>query len=191
MKQMKGTAGYIKAKKKKTLLFTIFEFGVVLGLIVLGVMTTGDRLNLLTLVAILGCLPASKKLVEFIMIAPHHSISEEMAAEIDLNAELLTRIYDLVFTSEKNIMPVECIVISNNMICGYTSSQKTDIAVLTEHLKQYLYANQLTDVSVKIFDNYVAFETRAEGMNKIASIEKKDTSETEQLIRSVLLNISL
>lgn len=191
MKITKGDAGYIRVKKKRALIKTILEFGICIAILVLGIVQTGDRLNLLTIVAILGCLPAAKALVELIMILPHHSISEEMAAEIDLNADLLTRVYDMVFTSEKNIMPVECIVISNNTVCGYASDPKADINLVSNHLKQYLYANKLTDVSVKIFDNYTAFETRAEGMNKIVSVDRKDTKEREEVIRQVLLNLSL
>ena len=125
------------------------------------------------------------------MVFPHRSISEEKAAEIELNASLLTRAYDMVFTSEKIIMPVEAIVISGNTICGYSSNAKVDMNDIAKHLKQYLYSNRFDKVSVKIFDNYTAFATRAEGMNNIAAIEKEDTKRHEEGIRQILLNISL
>ena len=191
MKVAKGDAGYIRTRKRKILLKTILEFGIVAALLILGIIETGSRQNLLTVVAVLGCLPASKTLVELIMVLPHRSISEEMAAEIELNANLLTRAYDMVFTSEKMIMPVEAIVISGNTICGYSSRAKVDMNVITKHLKQYLYANRFDKVSVKIFDNYTAFATRAEGMNNIATIEKNDTQRYEEGIHQIILNISL
>ena len=191
MKVAKGDAGYIRTRKRKILLKTILEFGIVIALLILGIIETGSRQNLLTVVAILGCLPASKALVELIMIVPHRSITEEMAAEIEMNANLLTRAYDMVFTSEKIIMPVEAITISGNTICGYSSNKKVDMNVISKHLKQYLHANRFDKVSVKIFDNYTAFATRAEGMNNIAAIEKNDTKQHEESIRQVLLNISL
>lgn len=191
MKVAKGDAGYIRARKRKILLKTVLEFGIVVALLILGIIETGSRQNLLTVVAILGCLPASKALVELIMVLPHHSISEEMAAEMELNASLLTRVYDMVFTSEKIIMPVEAIVISGNTICGYSSNAKVDMNFITKHLKQYLRMNRFDKVSVKIFDNYTAFATRAEGMNNIAAIEKEDTKRHEEGIRQILLNISI
>lgn len=191
MKIAKGDAGYIRSRKIRVLIKTILEFGIVIALLVLGIVETGDRMNLLTIVAVLGCLPASKALVELIMILPHRSISKEMAAEIDLNAELLTRAYDMVFTSEKNIMPVEAIVISDNTICGYTSSPKVEVNFAAKHIKQYLVNNQYTKVSVKIFNDYTAFVTRAEGMNNIAAIDKNDSKQKEEAIRQVILNISL
>ena len=191
MKVAKGDAGYIRARKRIILLKTVLEFGIVVALLILGIIETGSRQNLRTVVAILGCLPASKALVELIMVLPHHSISEEMAAEMELNASLLSRVYDMVFTSEKIIMPVEAIVISGNTICGYSSNAKVDMNFITKHLKQYLHMNRFDKVSVKIFDNYTAFATRAEGMNNIAAIEKEDTKRHEEGIRQILLNISI
>lgn len=191
MNVIKGEAGYIKSRKKRVILKAVLEFGIVIALLVLGIWQTGDRLNLLTLVAVLGCLPASKALVEVIMIFPYHSISDDKAKEISAKTELLTVAYDMVFTSEKAIMPVECIAISDNTICGYASSKKVDTVFAAKHIKQILNANQFTKVSVKIFDNYTAFLTRAEGMNNIEAIEKSNEKKKEEAIRNVILNISL
>lgn len=191
MKVAKGNPGYIKNRKRKVILKTVLQFGIVVALLVLGIMETKSRLNLLTLVAVLGCLPASKSLVEVIMLFPHRSINQSVSDEIQEKTSELTVAYDLVFTSEKHIMPVDCVVISDNTICGYTSSEKTDTVFAAKHIKQILYANQFTNVSVKIFDNYTAFVTRAEGMNNIAAVEKNDTKKKEEKIRQVILNISL
>jgi len=191
MKVAKGNPGYIKNRKRKVILKTVLQFGIVVALLVLGIMETKSRLNLLTLVAVLGCLPASKSLVEVIMLFPHRSINQSVSDEIQEKTSELTVAYDLVFTSEKQIMPVDCVVISDNTICGYTSSEKTDTVFAAKHIKQILYANQFTNVSVKIFDNYTAFVTRAEGMNNIAAVEKNDTKKKEEEIRQVILNISL
>lgn len=42
-------------------------FGVSIGLYVMGYVTTGSNKNLLTIVAVLGCLPACKSLVNLIL----------------------------------------------------------------------------------------------------------------------------
>lgn len=191
MKITKGNPGYISKRKRNIILKTISEFGIVIALLILGIMQTKTRLNLLTLVAVLGCLPASKSLVEVIMILPHRSISSDAAKEIQEKTSALTTAYELVLTSEKHIMPIDCVVISDNTICGYTSNQKTDTVFAAKHMKQILNANQYSHVSVKIFDNYTAFITRAEGMNNIAVVEKNDTKKKEEAIRQVILNISL
>ena len=191
MKIKKGDAGYIYQHKRNVIIKTVIEFGIVIALFVLGVWQTGDRFNLLTVVAILGCLPASKALVEVIMIAPHKSVLSETEKEIKANAEQLTTAFDMVFTSEKKIMPVDCIVILDNTICGYTSKEKVDTNEAAKHIKKYLDSNKYTKVSVKIFDNYKNFLSRIKEMNQLAIEEKNHEKEKELGIRRVILNLSL
>ena len=106
MKATKGEAGYIQARKKQLILKAVLEFGIVIALLILGIWQTHTRLNLLTVVAVLGCLPAAKALVEVITISPYHSIAEERAKEIQKHAEDLTVAFDLVFTSRTNLCPL-------------------------------------------------------------------------------------
>ena len=187
----KGNPGYIEKRKQNRILKTVLQFGIVIALLILGVAQTDTRLNLLTLVAVLGCLPASKSLVEVIMLFPHHSIEMAKADEIRARTSDLTVVYDLVFTSEKHIMPVDCVIISDNTICGYTSKEKTDTTFAAKHLKQILYANQFTNVSVKIFDNYNAFITRSGEMNSLDAKTGEDVKKKEAKIQQIILNISL
>ena len=187
----KGEAGYISSKKIRVIIKVALEFGIVIALLILGINQTGDRLNYLTLVAVLGCLPASKALVELIMIAPHRSIDKVKAEEIKNKIQMLTMVYDLVLTSEHHIMPIDVMAISDNVVCGYTSSEKIDIAFATKHIKQMLAMNEMNNVTVKLFDNYTAFLTRAEGMQNIASVERKDSKKKEERMKQVILNISL
>lgn len=191
MKISKGNAGYINSRKKRVLVKSLVQFGISFALLAIGMITTDSRMNLLTVVAILGCLPASKTLVEYIMLFSHHSLALDTAKEIASKTENIIVVYDMVFTSEHEIMPVECIAVSGNTICGFASNPKTDVVFTAQHIKKYLNSNGFTDVSVKIFDNYTAFVTRAEGMQNIAVVEKKDTKQKEEKIANVILNISL
>lgn len=191
MKINKGDAGYINSRKKRVILKTVLEFGIVAALVALGYWQTGTKLNMLTLVAVLGCLPASKALVEVITIFPFKSINKDVAEEIAQKANLLTVSFDMVLTTNDKIMQIDSVVISNNTICGYTASEKVDIAFAAKHMKQMMYNNRFTDVSVKIFDNYTQFLTRAEGMNNIAAIDKNDTKKHEAALKNLILNISL
>lgn len=191
MKIKKGDAGYIRKRKKQVILKTVLEFGIVIALLVLGIMQTGSRMNLLTLVAVLGCLPAAKSLVELIMILPHQSIHPELARQIEEKSSLLTCCYDMVITNTQKAMPVDAIVILDNTICGYTSSQKTNPDEVGKHIKQILVQNQYAKVSVKIFSDYTAFLTRAEGMQNMASVNRPDTEKKEKAVRSIILQISL
>ena len=112
----KGTPGYLDHKKKVEIIRTVIYFGIVAAVFFLGYSQTGTRLNLLTVVAILGCLPAGKALVGVIARFPYPSIGRDMADEIKSKTTHLTVCYDLVITSEEKIMPVDCIVISGSNI---------------------------------------------------------------------------
>ena len=191
MKIKKGDAGYIRKRKKQVLLKTVLEFGIVIALLVLGITQTGSRLNMLTLVAVLGCLPAAKALVELIMLLPHQSTHPGLAQGIAEKSSLLTCCYDMVITSTQKAMPVDAIVILDQTICGYTSSKKTNPEEVGKHIKQMLVQNQYTKVSVKIFSDYTAFLTRAEGMQNMASVNRPDTQKKEKAIKNIILQISL
>lgn len=191
MKIEKGQPGYLKAERNKLLAQTLIEFVIVVVLLIVGYVQTGTKLNLFTLVAVLGCLPASKVLVELITIFPYKTIDADKAAEIKEKTLLLTTAYDMVLTSREKIMPVDAIVISGGTICGYSKSKKVKPEETASYIKKMLQENRFDKVTVKIFPDYVAFLSRAEGMNSIAEIEREDTRKKEKKIRKIILSLSM
>ncbi len=186
MKIEKGQPGYIKARKFRYLILAIIEFAIVIAVFILGYVQTGTKMNLFTVAAILGCLPASKMLVEFITMAPYQSIAVDVYQELEEKAELLTRAYDLVITSTEKVMPVEAIVVSGQVVCGYTTSQKTDENVLARHIKITLKKNHYDKMTVKIFHDYHAFLARVEGMNNIAMVQNPDKRRNRAVLNIIL-----
>ena len=69
----KGEMNYINTQKKYEIIRTILYFSVSLILFIAGYVTTKTKLNVLTIVAILGCLPASKSAVNMIMFLKYKS----------------------------------------------------------------------------------------------------------------------
>ncbi len=187
----KGQPGYIKARKMKYLAGAVFEFAIVAGLVILGIVQTGSRLNLLTVIAVVGCLPASKMLVEFIAMAPHKSISPPLYREIREKAPMTTILCDLVVTGNEKAMPVEAFVISGHMVCGYASSGKTDEVALARYLKGLFAANHCEKITVKIFHDYKAFLSRAEGLNNMAKVGPSGTGGQEKKLRELILSTSM
>ena len=190
-KHQQGTPGYLDYKKKMEILRTIVYFAIVAAVFFLGYSQTHTRKNVLTIIAILGCLPASKALVGVITRFPYRSIAPSVAKEIREKSSHLSVIYDLVVTSTEKIMPIDCIVVSGNTIFGYTSSSKVDLKYAAGHIKEILQKNQFSDVSVKLLNQYNPFLARVEGLNNIAAVEQNDTKEYEQMICHVIKNISL
>lgn len=190
MKIHKGEAGYIRAQKKKLAIQTIFAFALVAGLILTGYLINHTKLNWLTLVAVLGCLPACRTLVNLIMMLGHKSINEATEIEISGCTGYLTVAYDMIITSERRAMPIDAVAISRNTVVGYTRNNKVDTGYAARHIKAILRQNKFEKVTVKIFHDYMAFLSRAEGMNNMAAVEKADTR-TEEEIREIILDISL
>ena len=65
--EYKGTKGYLKSQNKYEIGRTCLYFAISLSLFLAGIIATGDKMNLLTIVAVLGCLPACKSAVTMIM----------------------------------------------------------------------------------------------------------------------------
>lgn len=190
-KYEKGTPGYLDYKVKAEIVRAIVYFLIVAAIFLLGYSQTHTRKNLLTVVAVVGCLPACKVLVGVITRFPHKSIAKEMAEEIRGRSKHLTVLYDLVVTSTEKVMPITCIVVSGDTIFGFTSSEKVDLKYAANHIRSMLNQNHFPDVSVKILNQYKPFLARVEGLDNIAAVEKADTKEHEQAICQVVRNLSL
>ena len=191
MKINKGEAGYLKSRKVRLTVEILLEAALIAGLLIAGYLLNHTRLNMFTLVAILVCLPTCRAFVNLIMLVPHHSLSEATELEISGVTEYLTMLYDLVITSERKAMPIQAIAISGKTVCGYAKDKKVDTNYCARHIKSILTQNKIEKVTVKIFNDYVAFLSRAEGMNNIAAIEKSDDHRLEDEIKELIMDISL
>lgn len=188
---IKGNPGYLDYKKKAEIVRTVIYFLLVAAVFFLGYSQTHTRKNLLTVVAVVGCLPACKALVGVISRFPYKSIAKKQADEIADKARHLTAIYDMIITSREKIMPVDAIVISGNMIYGYTRNEKVDLKYAATHIRGILNQNGFSNLSIKILNNYSSFLARVEGMDSIEKVEKNDTKEQEAKIAGIILNISM
>ena len=191
MKVKKGQPGYISSRKKRYLLLSLIEFAVVIGILLFGYAQTGTKMNLFTVVAIVGCLPACKMMVEFIVMVPFKGIAMSDYEEIQEKAPLLMKVYDLLVSGEDKLMQVDAAVISGRTICGYTSNKKTDEALVSKYIKEMLHNNKCEKVTVKIFNDYNAFLSRAEGMNNIEAVSQEDTGRIERKIRRLHFSTSM
>lgn len=191
MKIEKGQPGYLRVQKTRYLMWAVVEFAVVAAVFILGYVQTGKKENLFTVVAIVGCLPAAKMLVEFITMYPHQGIEPSKYREIEQKAPLVTRVYDLLITSTGKGMPVEAFVIYGRVLCAYTRSPKTDDAALAGAIKKTLLDQRYDKMTVKIFHDYSMFLARAEGLNNIAAVERQESDRNEQNIKRILTGISM
>lgn len=182
----KGTRNYLKTQKKYEIMRTVLYFFISLSLFTAGWLATKSRLNLLTVVAVLGCLPACKSAVGMIMFLRYQGCSEEAADKIKQHSQGLTGLYDMVFTSYDKNFQVAHITVKGNTLCGYTQDNKFDEQAFYKHIDGILKADNYRDTSVKIFNDLNKYTERLEQLRDLAAEE----SNTEGIINT-LKSVSL
>lgn len=186
----KGEAGYLDYKKKVEIIRTVLYFSLVAAIFFLGYSQAHSRNNLLTVVAVLGCLPSAKSLVGVIMRLPHTSVRVETTEEINSVADKLTIVYDLVLTSREKVIPIESILILENQVLGYVRNPKVDTDHGAEHIHSMLSQNGQDKVTIKMLCDYALFLAKAKELNALAG-DRKGERKQEKQIKGVILNLSL
>lgn len=183
---VKGTKNYLSSQRKYEVIRTILYFCISLSLFFAGLIATKTRTNLLTIVAILGCLPASKSLVETIMYFKYKSLDSSNVSMIEASEESLFCLYDLVLTTREKTFPVGHMVICDQTIIGFIESAKTSEHDCEEHIKKCLKTDHFTDITVKMFKDISKYTER---MNQLASLQ--DNLEKNNKIGNTIKSISL
>lgn len=170
-KHPKGTYEYAGYKKLVDIGITLVLFALALGLYIIGRVTTGSNRNLLTIVAVLGLLPACKMVVDVIMCFRIKKCSEEQKNRIDASVGALCGLYNMYFTSYEKNYAVDHMVISGNSIIGYASSEKFNEKSFTTHLNDLLRKEGIKDVMIKIFSDSDKYIKRLNELNELENNE--------------------
>lgn len=184
-KVVKGQYGYVKAKRFAVILRTALMFGLSLAIYGMGIWSAGTRKNLLTVVAVLGCLPASKSAVNMIMFLRARGCSEKVREQVSRCGTGLTQLYDMVFTSYEKNYQVSHMVIKGHVVCGYTEDARCDVRACEKHVETLLVQGGCRSVTVKIFDELEAY------CKGLENLRKQDAEPLPEEILENLLSISL
>lgn len=201
LKSKKGLYGYFAAEKKRRIIITVVMFLIPLMIFMSGYLYSGSRNNLMTVVAMVGLIPASLSMVSLIMIMMRHSLPKEEFDAIDPHIGSLTFAYELYMTSEKENAMVDCIVICGNEVVGLVTDPKTNLRFAQSHLQKMLKADGWQGVKVLMLGDQKHFIERMDSMNAHEKELRSGISFTpreaypdldrEDLIRLTALNISL
>lgn len=184
--KVKGTRNYLNSQKKYEVLRTVLYFAVSLSLFAAGCIQTGSRMNLLTVVAVLGCLPASKSAVNAIMFLRFHSCSTATQDATSEHSEGLDCLYDCVFTSYKQNFIVAHLAVRGNTICGFSEDRAFDENAFYSHINDILKMDGHKNMTVKIFTSLPKYTERLEQMKEL----ENDTAKTVSVLatlKSVML----
>lgn len=192
----KGTKNYLNLQKRYEVLRTVIYFGISISLFIAGIVVTKSRENLLTVVAILGCLPASKSAVGMIMFLRYQGCSQHAVQEIERCCDGRNEIepsydrgnglYDMVFTSNVKNYPVAHLTVKGKTICCYTEYEKFDERAFQKHISDILKLENYTDITIKVFTNLKKYTERIQQLQDLEADEK-----VTEKISNTLKSISL
>lgn len=173
----RGDRGYLKQRKIKLFCYTVLMLMIGVLIFLVGFFLNKKEVtNIFTVVAFVMVLPATKWLVQFLIVMPFGSVSEEKISELKTVCGDGDRIfYDSVFTSEKYVMHLELVVIAGKNFVGYTG-KKSDKIVNIEKTINDEYAKRQIDGRVLITDD----------MDKAISFLEKSDSEKRTADKNVV-----
>lgn len=182
----RGTENYLKTQKIYELMRTVLYFAVSASLFAAGYLQTKSRVNLLTIVAVLGCLPASKSAVSAIMFFRFHGCSPENGEEIKKHSEGLCVLFDCVFTSYKKNYVVSHLAVRGCTVCGFTEDESFEENEFYKHIQEILKMDGHKDITVKIFTSLSKYTQRLEQLKSLDEEEERTQAVTNTL-KSVML----
>ncbi len=190
----KGSRNYLDSQKKYEILRTLLYFGISLSLFIAGYIQTGEKTNLLTIVAVLGCLPASKSAVSAVMFLRFRSCGREAADAIEQHSEGLSCLYDMVFTSEKKNFRIGHLAVRGGTVCGYSEEKEFPEEAFRRHIEHHMRLEDGTRISaeghknltVKIFTDLSRYTERLEQMRYLEPEEER-TAAVVSMLKSISL----
>lgn len=175
----KGSYGYMDRYKKRVFLISCFLLLLSISVFLLGVLSTGTKKNYLSIIAVVGVLPAAKFVVYFIISCKFKMLTLSEYEKIkDLS---LHQLYDLFYTTaELNIMINACST-SEEKVIVYTKDNKLDkkraSCLLKENVKSELGLRELIVMICDDLDEY---------LRELSSLHKRNVSLEQYLIHASL-----
>lgn len=171
MKVKKGDYGYIKFSAKKEVIKTLFMIILCIAIYELGIYSTGSNSNLLTYVAVLGCLPMAKFCVNAIMFLKAKGCSKELKDELE-QKNLSPLYYDLFFTAFKKNYQVSALEYKKKNLIMISEDSNISVEEGEQHIKELLGNAGYKDLTVKIYTDKDKFIERLTELNSLPEEEK-------------------
>ena len=166
----KGTYGYLDRLKVQEWKKAAVMLAVPILVFLIGWAVMKTRLQVVTVIAIVGCLPGCNQVVHAILASKYHSMDRALYEEVEAVRGGRMVLYENVFTTYDKNFAVDSIIISGRGVLGYSSDEKTDAKAAETHLTAILRQNSYKQ-NVKIMKDKKAFLAR---VKELASKEPEE-----------------
>lgn len=189
----KGQLGYLTAQKKSTTIRTAVLFGISLAIYAIGYLTTKSNANYLTIVAVLGLLPACRSGVNCIMMYRAKGCTLENKEIISSHEGKLPVLYDLYLTSYEKNFEINHMAFENGALVGFSANEKCDALACEKHIRSMCIKNGIKDVTIKIFKDLNKYCTRLDQLSAIykEAENTEETTEKREVLYALIKAISL
>lgn len=191
----KGEKGYLEYQKKNTICRTVILFALSLAIFFTGLISTGQKENLLTIVAVLGCLPASRSAVNMIMVLRFKGMKDADFFKIKPHVGTCAALCDMVFTSYEKNYEIHHMAFKGNSLIGFTANPDCDAKKCEKHLHDLCAQNNLGDVEIKIFKELPKYINRLDQLQSLPDLEVEENGKAPvskaDLVCSLMRAISL
>lgn len=194
-KEVKNTYGYLRTQRVYELAKALLLFALAAGIYALGYISTKSNKNLLTIVAVLGCLPASRSAVNMIMVLRFKGIKDADFAKIRPHVGGCASLCDMVFTSYERNYEIHHMAFKGNSLIGFTANPDCDAKGCEKHLHALCVQNNLADVDIRIFKELPKYINRLDQMQELPDYEISEEQKTPvpkaEVVCALLRAISL
>ena len=185
-KPQKGDYAYLKRRQRFEILKTVILFAICLAVYITGYIQAGKRENLLTIVAIVGVLPASKSAVSMIMFVRYRPAAKQLYDRLKDYRDRGEALYDLIFVLNQKAVKTECVVIADGSLVVYTKSTAFGESDIAKQLKNFLGNHGKGNYGVKVCKSEKAFLeqalSRLTASDRSGGVQEKDREVRDKLL---------
>lgn len=199
-KAYKGEAGYIDYERFSRMVRTAILFIIPLAALVGATLYFGTRQNIITVIAMVGMIPACMSAVSVILVYTIRSIPKKLFEEIQPRTGSLTMAYDLYMTNyDKNTL-FDAIAVCGDTVVGLATFKNPDRKEAETHIGNVLRQDGFR-ANVSVLGDEKKFLERLDSLNAHAEsiragVKRREDDrypeETyEEQILHILMQVSL
>lgn len=193
----KGSANYIRIQRKYELARTILFFVLSASIFLIGFLTTHSKRNLLTIVAVLGVLPAAKSFVSFIMFCKFKGCRQQLTdqlASLVKDCPSLVHSFDRVFTTYDKNYEIEHLLVYQGDIIGFLDMDKPekiafDMEAFEKHIDSVLKAEGQLNKKIYLLKEETKYLKRVEDI--VIHMSSEYAPQNDMLVLKILKDVSL
>lgn len=196
----KGDFGYFRKETKRRSIITAILLGIPLFIFFSMWAYHGTRNTIWTVIAVVGCLPGCKSIVDLIMIAMRKPMDANLYREIRAHQGKLVMAYEMYMTFYEKSAYLDAVAVCGNTVVGYSSDPKIDSVFMAEQAQKLVRKNGYK-VDFKILKDLTTFLERLDSMNqhreslesgiKFTPDERYPDYTRNDMVKHIILNLCI